>query len=247
MDSLINIKRNLNGFEITQTSIKYKSFYNFKKFYNNKLNNSISRAKNVVFDLVRNNYFPFFVTFTLNVEHENFELSTFRKNFNERLKYMKKKGFNHLSYILIPEKTKRGIWHFHGFLSDGFGADMYVNDNGFLSLSSFDSLGFTSISKVKNYNACCKYILKYINKDMVLVLKGQHLYFCSRGLKRSESILKFYGSSMQPLNFDYYSNYVNKKTLNEKELKKYIDFMYENNKIYLVISDRENLVVDQTP
>lgn len=118
---------------------------------------------------------------------------------------------------------------------------MYYNDNGFLSLSSFDSLGFTSISKVKNYEACSKYILKYINKDMCEAFKGQHLYFCSRGLKRSTIACQFYSNDIQPISFDFRSEFVSKKELNYYNLITYIDTLYKYNKIYYVVSDNEGL------
>ena len=115
---------------------------------------------------------------------------------------------------------------------------MYYNKNGFLSLSSFDSLGFTSISKIVNYDACKNYILKYINKDMCSALKGQHLYFCSRGLKRSFSVLKFYSSDIQPLRFDYKSPYVYKKDFSQEQLKNYLTTIFQLDKIYYVFNNR---------
>lgn len=103
---------------------------------------------------------------------------------------------------------------------------MYYNKNGFLSLSSFDSFGFSSISKIVNYDACKNYILKYINKNMCKALKGQHLYFCSRGLIRSKSVLKFYSSHLQPIRYDFKSDFVYKKDFSPEELKKYLAFLY---------------------
>ena len=238
----ISIKQNVKGFQVVSSPIRFKSSYSLHKIFDKKLDNSISRAKNNVFDLVLNNDFKFFVTLTLNGEHNELNLTEFRKNINSRLKYMRKKGFTDLRYILIPEKTKKGIWHFHGFFSAGFGEDMYYNSNGYLSLSSFDSLGFTSISKVNNYDACTKYILKYINKDMCAALKGQHLYFCSRGLLRSKNICSFYSSDIQPLRFDFKNNFVDKKQINYYNLITYIDTLNSYNKIYYVISDEGKLL-----
>lgn len=114
---------------------------------------------------------------------------------------------------------------------------MYYNQNGYLSLSSFDSLGFSSISKINNYEACTKYILKYINKDMCSSFKGQHLYFCSKGLKRSESILKFISSDIQPISFDFQNSFCNKKELDYNNLKIYLDTLIDNGKIYLIDKD----------
>lgn len=171
MDSNVSVKFGRYGYKVIVSNLKFKSSYKNHIYNDKKYDSSISRAKNTIFDLVYNNDFKFFVTFTLNSKHDRFDLSKFRLNLNDRIKYMKKRGFSNLFYVLIPELHKDGAIHFHGFLSEGFAHDMYYNDNGFLSLSSFDSLGFTSISKIKNYEACCKYILKYVNKDMCEALK----------------------------------------------------------------------------
>lgn len=119
---------------------------------------------------------------------------------------------------------------------------MEYNKNGFLTLNSFNSLGFNSISKINNYEACSKYILKYINKDLCKAFKGDRLYFCSKGLNRSKSVCQFYSSEFQPISFDFDNEFVSKKLLNYYNLKKYIDFLNNNYMIYLVIKDELNLI-----
>lgn len=103
---LINIKKTCSGFEIIKTSIKFKKVCNSPKAYTEKFDSSISRARTSIFDLVLNNDFKFFVTFTLKPRYFNLSLSELKSIVNDRIKYMRKKGFNDLSYILIPEKTK---------------------------------------------------------------------------------------------------------------------------------------------
>lgn len=103
---LINIKKNIKGFSLSQTSIKFKSNFHYHNFYENKLDNSICRAKSNLYDLTLNNLFDFFVTLTLSDKHKDKTLNELIKNFNSRLKYMRKKGFSDLRYILIPEKHK---------------------------------------------------------------------------------------------------------------------------------------------
>lgn len=105
--TLIHIKKNINGFLLTQTKIKFKGTYRRKVFNDKKFDSAIYRAKSILYDLVKNNDFDFFVTLTLNNKHSNLDLKQLILNINNRVKYMRKKGFNDLRYILIPEKTKK--------------------------------------------------------------------------------------------------------------------------------------------
>lgn len=91
--TLINIKKNINGFSLTQTKIKFKSCYRRKVFTDKKFDSAIYRAKSILYDLVKNNDFDFFVTLTLNEEHSKLELKQLILNINNRIKYMRKKRF----------------------------------------------------------------------------------------------------------------------------------------------------------
>lgn len=56
-----------------------------------------------------------------------------------------------------------------------------------------NKLGYNTFTKIKNYNACCNYIIKYISKDP-LRNENDQVYFCSKGLKKCfcEEFLKYY-------------------------------------------------------
>ena len=88
---LINIKKNIKGFCLNQTNIKFKSNYSYHRIYSDKLNNSISRAKTTLYDLTLNNSFDFFVTLTLDSKHNSLDLNSLIKNINSRIKYLRKK------------------------------------------------------------------------------------------------------------------------------------------------------------
>ena len=62
--------------------------------------------------------------------------------------------------------------------------DFYSNEFGFLSHELFDTMGFNSFSKIRDYNKCCNYITKYITKDCVKNDAGT-VYISSRGLKKA--------------------------------------------------------------
>lgn len=232
----LKIKKNgCRNFTICKQALKMKREFNRNSFkiYDNKLENSISRARSKIFEYVLCNEFTYFVTLTINNDFDRFDLDNFRKRVSQIIRDLRHKGFDDLSYILIPEKHKNGAWHFHGLFTAGFGKDFYINDNGFLSWVSFDKIGFSSISRILNYNATCKYITKYINKDMSTVLKGKYLYFHSQGLKSCESICSIVSYGLLPLKFDFENQFVSKVTLDYYNYITFIDFLKSNNRIVL--------------
>ena len=93
-------------------------------------------------------------------------------------------------------------------------------------------MGFSSISKIKDFKASCLYITKYINKDLCKTCKGEYLYFHSRGLKSSQKIATFTCAGLIPLNFDFKNKFVSKKLINYYEYITLLDFLNNNNKIY---------------
>lgn len=224
----------LRDFIICKQPLRFKSS---RKLHNirvnsQKLDNNISRVKSKLFEYVTNNDFYYFVTLTINSNFDRFDLNSFRRRINQIVRNMRRKGFSDLFYILIPECHKNGAVHMHGFFSKGFGADFYINDNGFLSWSSFDYVGFSSISRIKNYKACCKYITKYITKDLCKWRKGQYLYFHTRGLKTNEYVDTIVTSGLLPVAYDYENKYISKVTLDYYNYVTLIDFLISNGKIY---------------
>lgn len=235
-------KNGLRDFIICKRPLQFK--LNCKKtlfnIYDYKLDNSLSRAKSKLFEYVTNNDFKYFVTLTINSNYDRFDLDSFRRRINQIIRNMRRVGFTDLFYILIPELHKNGAVHFHGFFSSGFGGDFYINDNGFLSWASYDRLGFSSISKIKNYKACCKYITKYITKDLCKSRKGKYLYFHSQGLKCNKHIDTWVTSGLLPINYDFSNKYVSKTNLDYYNFVTLLDFMSTNDKILLSECNIEN-------
>lgn len=79
------------------------------------------------------------------------------------------------------------------------------------------TFGYISISKIKNIESVSKYITKYITKNMfsTKIALNEHLYYCSKGLKRAETI--YQGSLQKELDEDYGNEYVKIKTVRNKE------------------------------
>lgn len=151
----------------------------------NKLENNLVRAKNKIKDYVLCNDFKYFVTITCNNEYINRnDLDNLRRVITNKIRYFRKKYNVTANYILIPEKHKKGGYHLHGVLDESFSQSIYINRNGYDSLHIFDNIGFSSIESIKSVSKVSSYITKYVSKDFAFRGLGEHLYYCSRGLKK---------------------------------------------------------------
>lgn len=146
------------------------------------LRSSICRSRRMVRELALSNPFEYFCTLTVASEDSRFHLDKVQEELRKIFKQIKRKNKDFI-YLFITEKHQNGGYHFHGLIG-GFD-DFYVNSNGFYSSHYFDSLGFQSFSKIKNFTKCCNYILKYITKDCVRNSAGT-TYISSRGLKKAD-------------------------------------------------------------
>lgn len=213
-----------NKYNVVQGHLYLKSKYKYKikTFRENahKLNNNITRAKSNIFNIVSYNKFTYFFTQTISTNYSRKDFKHIIKKINNIVRNLRKTYKDEsFYYVLIPEKHKdKENFHFHGFLSSGFGASSYVNDNGFLSLKCFDCIGFNSITEIKNYTACSKYITKYITKDLILNLnKGDRAYYCSQGLLRENLVNDLVITQIAPIHFDFKNEFVFKSLIDEKQ------------------------------
>lgn len=186
---------------------KNKSFYDDVEFnFTDKKEIeriSLSRTKSNIKAICLSNNFDYFMTVTVNSKNaDRFSLSEVQEKMKKICKKIKRK-YKDFAYIFITEKHKNGAFHFHGFIKGIPESDLIlfdVNDNIPLKIKNsilageiiyhykiFDEeMGFNTFSTIRNYNACCSYILKYITKDCIKNENNQ-IYFCSRGLSRGES------------------------------------------------------------
>ena len=156
---------------LCNTRLKYKRNKRKDRFdwatNENKLDNSISRAKSNIFNIASFNKFEYFYTQTINDNYDRKDLKKLVENFSQITRNLRKTSNDNFFYLIIPELHEdQKNWHLHGFLSKAYSKYAYINKNGFLSLSCFDKIGFNSISKIKNYSACVKYMTEYITKDL---------------------------------------------------------------------------------
>lgn len=170
-----------------------KRNYNYKDFYNETITDkeeidriSLSRTKRHIKEICLCNSFEYFFTSTVNSKNaDRFSLQEVQDNIRKLCKKIKRNNFD-FKYIFITETHKNGAFHFHGFIKGIPQNDIYINSNGYLSSHYFDSLGWNSFEKIRDYNKACNYITKYISKSCIKNESNQ-IYFCSKGLKKCDS------------------------------------------------------------
>lgn len=133
-----------------------------------------SRASHMITSLSLCNPFEYFFTQTLNSDFDRYNLDEFKSNIQKLFKAYKRKNPNFI-YLIIYEKHKDGAYHLHGLVG-GLGSDVYLNSNGYFSLSFFEVLGFNSLSKIIDKVKISHYITKYITKDNIKTSTRLYLF-----------------------------------------------------------------------
>lgn len=180
--------------------------------YGEKLSNSLSRSKSAVFELSMCNPWKYFVTLTLDKsKYDRYDLSKFRKDLSQFIRNYNRIHGCLIKYLLIPEQHKDGAWHMHGLINGLPDSSLSFNKNGFLDWFAYSSrFGFCSIDEIRDNQKVSSYITKYISKD----LSGRkddlnaHLYYASKGLKRSEVIHKGVIKNADSVKWDFENDYV---------------------------------------
>lgn len=155
----------------------------------NKMKND-GRDKKKVYDLARSNQWEWYVTITFSKEQvDRYNFAAIQKKFRKWLNHFSERYCDgELAYLFVPEQHKDGAWHYHGLIA-GAPADEFVNSgviqkgHQIYNLRRFN-YGFTNCSKVKNADAICRYVAKYMSKSLALTLSGQHRHIASRNLNK---------------------------------------------------------------
>lgn len=176
-----------------------------------KLSESITRAKSKIFEYAFCNPWDYFFTATLDPsKYDRTDLEKFHKDLTQFFRdYGKKYGIK-IDFLLIPELHKDGkSWHMHGFLKglpiehlkqfkigDIMGktlAEKVMNGDVVYNWEAYQKkFGFCDLEFVGNPEAVSKYITKYINKDLATSVTelNAHLYYHSRGLQTAKTMKK---------------------------------------------------------
>ena len=187
----------------------------------NRFTQSISRTRSTIFELAFCNDFDYFCTLTIDSKKSNRDdLNGFVKDFGQFIRDLNKKRpeDKKIKYLIIPELHKKGGWHFHGLFSGLCENDLAPNKFGYLDWKRYsDKFGFFSCSPLKNKENACRYISKYITKDIaeLSIPKGAHLYYCSQNLKRKTAICRFNFDNCFTDDFDFENDYVKIKWIRD--------------------------------
>lgn len=219
----LDIHKTIKGFyNIIQTNLRFKGKKRKDKYkwlvYDKKLQNNVSRARTMIFNICSYNDFGFFYTQTINPMYNRSDIKWFISKLNAIIRDMRKKDKSlNLYYIVVPEKHQDGkCFHLHGFLSNDFRSYIYENENGYFSVRFLDKIGFNSVDPIKNYEGAIRYATKYITKDLLLSIdKGDRIFYCSQGLLRSNVINSLVLDQIAPIHFDYKNEYVFKTSVNK--------------------------------
>lgn len=176
-----------------------------------KLETSILRTKNNIFELAFCNPWDYFFTGTLNPKkYDRTNLDKFRNDIKEFIKYQNKKYGLKIKYLLIPELHNDGkSWHMHGFIyglpqthlhqfkiGDTMGKSLadkvQRGDIVFNWLEYQNKFGFCDLEPIRNQEAVSKYITKYINKNLYdsVTELNKNKYYHSLGLNMAQTIKK---------------------------------------------------------
>ena len=176
-----------------------------------RLQSSISRTKNRIFELAMCNEFTMFCTLTQdeNKVRDRYDLDTFRKDFAHFVRNLNRSRDVPIKYLMIPEQHKDGAWHIHGFFSGlEVGTDltsftledripyrlrkMIENGETVYNWPKYaKKYGFFTATAIKSKVAASSYITKYVTKDVAkqALESGRHLFFASQGLKGREVVV----------------------------------------------------------
>lgn len=200
-----------------------------------RFSQSLSRTKANVFELAMCNEFQYFCTFTLDEKkRDRFDISEFRKSFTQMIRNMNRSRSDEdkIKYLLIPEPHKNGAWHMHGLLKGltpddltTFKLSEHIPERIKKSIRAGkpvynwekyqNGFGFFTCTEIENQSACCRYVTKYVTKDLLKQKResGGHLFFASQGLKRKETVVKNSFEHCPYSDWDYENDYVKIKII----------------------------------
>lgn len=200
-----------------------------------KLPESLSRTKSLVFEIMICNAWDYFATFTLGNKYERNNIDVFRKTFMVWLKNYNARYNLSIKYLLIPEQHKDGKnWHLHGaimglpiehltpFLITGKLPIKMLNKIAMGSklynwTAYAEKFGYVSLEGIHSHKAISKYITKYISKDIkkTPIEFNRRMFWASHGLKRAEVLHE--GEILQNFKPDFENDYIKTKAFENME------------------------------
>ncbi len=171
-----------------------------------RMQESLSRTKRTIRDLILCNKFDYFCTFTFDGgKVDRMDFSECRKKLTKIFDNYKQRYSPEFRYVVLPEFHEDGAIHFHGVVRGIRSQDFIVpemipkridgvltmvpNTPGYVDWEYYSKkLGWFSCSEIQNQERCANYITKYVTKDIALLPKGARVVMASSGLERPELI-----------------------------------------------------------
>ncbi len=179
-----------------------------EKYLKNKAMDNIVKTREKVYDIARANIWNYFITLTFNkrkIDRYNYDecikkMSRYLRNF----KYRYKDVCPNFRYLIIHEKHEDGAYHFHGLIYLDVpigltpalypmihrlgGKPIYKKGKQVFNWGTYTS-GYSTVTKIQNLEATCKYILKYVTKDIdKYYTKGRRRFMYSSNCLKPEII-----------------------------------------------------------
>lgn len=164
-----------------------------------KLDCNLRRAKCKIEEYALCNDWGYFATLTLNKDKQDrYDIKGYIRDLGKMINNMNRYREVKITYLLIPERHKDGAWHMHGFFNGLTESDLIKAKKGSRKRDVYnwvaygERFGFNDLERIEDKGKATNYIKKYISKDMARSIKeiNAKTYYCSKGLKVSETIKK---------------------------------------------------------
>ena len=167
-------------------------------FLADKANRAARRAKMSLFDILNNNTFDFFANLTFDPEKvDRTSIDAVAQAFTKWAASVRRKYKDMYYVFIIEEHNESDGWHFHGLIGGVSADELKLVDSGkrkkgktIYNMQTWAN-GFTNITVVENYEACAKYVAKYITKNVENErLYGRKRYYSSYNLNKLEIVTR---------------------------------------------------------
>lgn len=175
-------KKPLEEYKFSLSDIKER-----EKYLERKAMDNIVKTRSKIYDIARSNEWNYFITLTFNekvVDRHSYQdcinkISRYMRNF----KFRNKSNCPNFKYLIIHERHLDGAYHFHGLiyledesermlkkatypLGHRLGGKPIIKKGKQVYNWNTYKQGYSTVTKIDNLEACCKYILKYVTKHI---------------------------------------------------------------------------------
>lgn len=173
-----------------------------------KSEQSLSRARKQIRDIILCNQFDYFCTFTFDskkIDRYNYDVC--RKYISKWFNNFKFRYAPDFKYLVVPEFHQDGAIHFHGLIGGMPKGELTIpefiykrnkftdeleqvpNTRMYMDFPRWrENAGFFNCSAIRDYQRCAFYVTKYITKDLLNLPKNSPVFLCSKNLKRPELV-----------------------------------------------------------